>query len=80
MERRTTSIKKSGADCSAPTSIRRNGEVAFFSHTARAAYNLEEQGGAAGQEEKRRVLVQRCMDWTAPHEIKETRRAEAIRC
>ncbi|OCA92510.1 hypothetical protein [Pseudobacillus wudalianchiensis] len=40
--------KKSGAYCFAPTSIRRNGEVAFFSHTARSAYDLEGQGGAAG--------------------------------
>ncbi|WP_156187053.1 hypothetical protein [Bacillus sp. FJAT-27231] len=35
---------------------------------------------AAGQKEKRRVLDQRRMDWTAPHEIKETRRARVIRC
>ncbi|KMY55196.1 hypothetical protein AC623_15735 [Bacillus sp. FJAT-27231] len=73
-------IKKSGADCSVPTSIRRNGEVAFFSHTARSAYDLEGQGDAAGQREKRKVLAQRRMDWTAPHEIKETRRVKAIRC
>ena len=32
-----------------PTSIRRNGEVAFFSHAARLAYDLEGQGGKAGQ-------------------------------
>ena len=41
--------KKSGADCFASTSIRRNGEVAFFSHAARLAYDLEGQGGKAGQ-------------------------------
>ncbi|OCA88814.1 hypothetical protein [Pseudobacillus wudalianchiensis] len=112
--------KKSGADCTAPTSIRRNGEVAFFSHTARSAYDLEGQGGAARQEKsggrsfrviggwrnfyrsrsltpieiskppyalapaarqrKAEAAVQRRMGWTAPHEIKETRRAAAIRC
>ncbi|RJS60738.1 hypothetical protein CJ483_12175 [Bacillus sp. PK3_68] len=42
--------KKSGADCTPPTSIRRNGEVAFFSYTTRSAYVLEGQGGSAGQE------------------------------
>ncbi|KAB7708024.1 hypothetical protein F9802_04750 [Bacillus aerolatus] len=31
------------------TSIRRTGEVAFFSHAAGLAYDLEPQGGGAGQ-------------------------------
>ncbi|WP_231603380.1 hypothetical protein, partial [Bacillus sp. FJAT-27231] len=65
---------KSGDDCPAPTSIRQNGRVAFFSHTARLAYDLEGQGGAARQEMRKRPFR------TDLHEIKETRRAIAIRC
>ncbi|KAB7707465.1 hypothetical protein F9802_06855 [Bacillus aerolatus] len=50
--------KKSGADCSGATIIRQAGEVAFFSHTARLAYDLELQGGEAGQKKSGSV----CMD------------------